>query len=71
MCFVNLEKAFDRVSRAPLWVVLQNVGCPKKFVNMIRQFHEGMTACVQHENDFSDLIDITSDVKQDYVRITW
>lgn len=64
MCFVDLEKAFDRVPRAALWTVLEKIGCPTKFVNIVRQFHDGMTARVRHENDFTDQFPVTSGVKQ-------
>ncbi|KAI8441503.1 hypothetical protein MSG28_015092 [Choristoneura fumiferana] len=64
MCFVDLEKAFDRVPREALWIVLQKSGYPKKFINLIRQFHVGMKAQVKHENELSEEIQVTSGVKQ-------
>ncbi|KAJ2940675.1 hypothetical protein O0L34_g14785 [Tuta absoluta] len=64
MCFVDLEKAFDRVPREALWIVLKKAGCPEKLLNLIRQFHENMTVRVRHENNFSDRIPVTSGVKQ-------
>jgi len=42
--FIDLTKAFETVSRDDLWIVLTKVGCPERFVEMIQQFHEGMTA---------------------------
>ncbi|KAJ0183487.1 hypothetical protein K1T71_001463 [Dendrolimus kikuchii] len=64
MCFVDLEKAFDRVPRSALWTVLSKAGCPDKLLLLIRQFHDGMTARVQHENDLTSHISVTSGVKQ-------
>lgn len=64
MCFVDLEKAFDRVPRDALWVVLKKTGCPEKFVNLIRQFHVDMMAKVRHEENFSDTFPVTCGVKQ-------
>ncbi|XP_050344603.1 uncharacterized protein LOC126769729 [Nymphalis io] len=64
MCFVDLEKAFDRVPHEALWLVLQKLGYRKKFVNLVRQLHVGMKAQVQHENELSEDIVITSGVKQ-------
>lgn len=64
MCFVDLEKAFDRVPREALWRVLHKTGCPEKFVNLIRQFHVDMMAKVRHENEFSEPFPVTSGVKQ-------
>lgn len=64
MCFVDLEKAFDRVPREALWIVLKKAGCPEKLLNIIRQFHENMMVRVRHENNFSDHFPVTSGVKQ-------
>ena len=46
VAFVDLSKAFDIVPRGMLWGVLSKVGCPPKFVNLVRQFHDGMEASV-------------------------
>ena len=46
MAFVDLSKAFDTVNRDLLWAVLLRVGCPQKFVSILRSFHEGMMAQV-------------------------
>ncbi|PZC85177.1 hypothetical protein B5X24_HaOG202362 [Helicoverpa armigera] len=64
LCFVDLEKAFDRVPRSTLWVVLEKRGCPPKFVSLVRQFHEGMFARVRHEDKLTEQFPVTSGVKQ-------
>ena len=46
LIFVNLTKAFDTVNREGLWAILSKIGCPDKFVNIIRSFHDGMLAHV-------------------------
>ena len=46
MSFIDLSKAFDTVNRDILWQVLQNFGCPPKFVNVIEAFQTGMMATV-------------------------
>ncbi len=46
MAFVDLSKAFATVQRELLWDVLLRFGCPNKFVNILHQFHNGMTARV-------------------------
>ena len=42
VCFINLTKAYDSVDRTLLWTVLARSGVPH-----IRQFHDGMRACVR------------------------
>jgi len=44
MAFVNLSKAFDTVQRDLLWDILLRFGCSNQFVNILRQFHDGMNA---------------------------
>ena len=39
-------------------------GCPTKFIAMVRQFHDGMLARVQHDGEFSDPFSVTNGVKQ-------
>ena len=34
--FVDLTKAYNKVNRSVLWVVLRNIGIPEKMINMIR-----------------------------------
>ncbi|CAH2088107.1 unnamed protein product [Euphydryas editha] len=46
LCFVDLEKAFDSIPREAMWKILTKMGCPDKFVRMIRLLHDGMTCCI-------------------------
>lgn len=46
VAFTDLFKTFDTVDRELLWNVLAKFGCPAKLVNIFRQLHDGMTACV-------------------------
>ena len=64
MTFVDLTKAFDTVSREGLWKIMSKFGCPDKFVHMVRQFHDGMTACVIDDGGMSDPFPVTNGVKQ-------
>ena len=41
-----ISQASDTVNRWTLWKVLKAYGCPESFINMIRQFHDGMTGRV-------------------------
>ena len=47
VCFIGLTKAFDSIDRTLLWTVLTCVGVPQNMISVIRQFHEGMRACVR------------------------
>ncbi|KAL6488465.1 hypothetical protein MHYP_G00022060 [Metynnis hypsauchen] len=62
--FIDLTKAFDTVNREALWVILQRLGCPRKFVQMIRQFHDNMTGAVLSGGEASDPFEISNGVKQ-------
>ena len=42
-------------------------GCPAKIIAMVRQFHDGMLARVQNDDEFSDPFLVTNGVKQDCV----
>ena len=47
MCFIDLQKAYDSLDRSLLWKVLARYGVPAKLISIIRQFHDGMRACVR------------------------
>ena len=51
MCFVDLQKAYDTVDRTLLWQVLTHIGVPPQMIAaVIRQFHDGMIACVRPDD---------------------
>ena len=62
--FIDLTKAFDTVNREALWTVLSKLGCPRKFTNLIRLFHDGMQGLVLSNGDTSAPFDISNGVKQ-------
>ena len=68
--FVDLTKAFDTVSRGGLWAILScpsilsKLGCPERFVNIIRSFHEGMMAREIEHGAASDPFPVSNGVKQ-------
>jgi hypothetical protein len=62
--FVDLTKAFDTVSRDGLWRIMSKFGCPPEFIEMVKQFHEGMQARVQDNGDSSEPFAVTNGVKQ-------
>ena len=64
MTFVDLTKAFDTVSRGGLWKIMAKIGCPARFIAMVRQFHDGMLARIQNDGESSDPFPVTNGVKQ-------
>ena len=62
--FVDLTKAFDTVSREGLWRIMEKYGCPRKFIALTRQFHDGMLARVQDNGEASAPFAVTNGVKQ-------
>nr|VZI17670.1 unnamed protein product [Spirometra erinaceieuropaei] len=62
--FVNLTKAFDTVNRAGLWKIMQKFGCPERFIQMVRQLHDGMMALVTDNGAVSEAFTVTKGVKQ-------
>ncbi|KAL6458375.1 hypothetical protein MHYP_G00336050 [Metynnis hypsauchen] len=62
--FIDLTKAFDLVSRDGLFNILLKIKCPRKLYSMIRSFHDGMKATIQHEGSMSEPFDVKSGVKQ-------
>ena len=62
--YVDLTKAFDTVSREGLWRIMAKYGCPRKFVTIIRQLHDGMCARVQDNGQTSEPFPVSNGVKQ-------
>ena len=62
--FIDLTKAFDYISRDGLWKIMAKFGCPRKFINIIRQFHDGMKANILENGDLSPAFPVSNGVKQ-------
>jgi hypothetical protein len=62
--FVDLTKAFDTVNRRGLWQLLLKLGCPAKFIEIVKQFYEGMQATVIDSGNESEPFPVTNGVKQ-------
>ena len=54
LLFTRLTKAFDRVNRAALWVILSKLGCSPRFIEIIPSFHGGMLGGVIEAGDTSE-----------------
>ncbi|BHF73193.1 hypothetical protein SprV_0401627100 [Sparganum proliferum] len=62
--FLNLTKAFGTVNREGLWKIIQKFGCPERFIQMVRQLHDGMMARVTDNGAVSGAFAVTNGVKQ-------
>ncbi|BHF79661.1 hypothetical protein SprV_0702278300 [Sparganum proliferum] len=62
--FVDLTKAFDTVNREGLWKIMQKFGCAERFIQMVRQLHDGMMARVTDNGAVSEAFAVTNGVKQ-------
>ena len=62
--FIDLTKAFDTVNRRALWLILEKLGCPNKFVKILRLFHDDMQAWVNVGGKLSEQISVANGVKQ-------
>ena len=62
--FIDLTKAFDTVNRTALWGILKKLGCPNKFVNLLKSFHDDMKVWVALSGELSDPITVENGVKQ-------
>nr|VZH97019.1 unnamed protein product [Spirometra erinaceieuropaei] len=62
--FVDLTIAFDTVNREGLWKIMQQFGCPERFIQMVRQLHDGMMARVTDNGAVSESFAVTNGVKQ-------
>ena len=65
MCFIDLQKAYDTVDRTLLWQVLTRIGVPLQMIAVIRQFHDGMRACVRLDDGVcSDWFEVEQGLRQ-------
>ena len=65
VCFIDLTKAYDSVGRTFLWTVLTRFGVPQNMISVIRQFHDGMRACVRlHDRVCSGWLPLKQGLRQ-------
>ncbi|KAJ0022081.1 hypothetical protein NQD34_009571 [Periophthalmus magnuspinnatus] len=58
MCFVDLEKAFDRVPRGVLWGVLREYGVRGSLLRAVRSLYDRSRSCVRIAGSKSDLFPV-------------
>ena len=64
LLFLDLTMAFDTINRPALWAILEKIGCPRHFVDLIRSFHDGMMVTVREGSEKSTPFGVTSGTKQ-------
>ena len=65
ICFVDLQKAYDTVDHTLLWQVLTRIGVPPQMKAVIRQFYDGMRACVRPDDCVcSDWFEVEQGLRQ-------
>ena len=65
--FIDLTMAFDTVSCDGLWKILARLGCPLKFLTILRQLQEGQQGQVKQNGSLSGSFPISNGVKQGFV----
>lgn len=64
VCFIDFEKAFDKVSRTLLLNKLHNIGLKGKFLNILTSIYSEDKACLKLNNSLTDLYPVNIGVKQ-------
>ena len=64
ICFLDYEKAFDRVRHEPLIQCLREIGVDGKYTKIIRNLYWDQTASVRIMNELSDEIRMQRGVRQ-------
>ena len=68
VCVIDLNRAYNSVDRTLLWTVLACFGVPQNMISVIRQFHNGMRACVRLDNRvYSRWFAVEKGLRQGYV----
>ena len=71
-CFIVFQKTYDTIDRPLLWQVLARSGVPPPTIAVIRQFHDGMRACVRPDNGVcSDWLEAEQERRQGCVLSPW
>ena len=71
MCFVDLEKAYDRVDRKGVWEVMKMYGVGGHTLEAVKSFYEGSKACVRVGNGESRMFEVNVGLRQGCVMSPW
>nr|VZI48915.1 unnamed protein product [Spirometra erinaceieuropaei] len=59
---MDLTKAFNRVNREGMWKIMRKSDCFKRFIQIVRELHDGMMARVQDNGTASEAFEVTNGV---------
>lgn len=62
--YVDLKAAFDSLDRSALWLLLQGIGIPNKYINLLKELYSNTTCRVRAEGSVSNSFSTTSGVRQ-------
>jgi Reverse transcriptase (RNA-dependent DNA polymerase)/Domain of unknown function (DUF6451) len=64
ICFIDYEKAFDRLSRNSIWQALEKRNIPPKLIALIRSLYDGYITKVLHSGNLSAPFETRCGVRQ-------
>ena len=64
-CIVDFSKAFDSISRAALWVKLQNADINGKILKVIHNLYDNVKYCVRNNQEYSAFLRCDIGVRQE------
>jgi len=64
MCFVDLEKGFDRVPRGVLWGVLREYGAPDPLIRAVQSLYDRCQSLVCIASSKSDVFPVRVGLRQ-------
>ena len=71
LCFMDLEKAYDRVCRKKLWSVLRSYGVGMNLMDDIRAFYKNCRSCVRVRREMIEFFDVRVGFRQGCVMSPW
>uniref|UniRef100_A0A8C8DHP6 ribonuclease H n=1 Tax=Oryzias sinensis TaxID=183150 RepID=A0A8C8DHP6_9TELE len=69
--FMDLEKAYDRIDREALWVVLSMYGIDGSLLEGVKSFYRNSRACVRVGNSMSEWFPVRVGLRQGCVMSPW
>jgi len=64
VAFVDFSKAYDRINRLRLWVRLEELGMPAKFLCVLQSLYHNVECCVRINGVYTDWFSVKIGLKQ-------